>query len=70
LPQTQSIPVQSVLGTATNRLKLSASQYLPLGDNTLYSLDGRYFGPVERQHIVGPAFAVYWPFSKRWGFVD
>ena len=41
--------------------------FLPLGDNTSFSLDGRYFGPVKRKSLVGPAFMVYWPFSKRWG---
>jgi len=68
LPQAHSTP--AVLAKVSDRLKLSPTQYLPLGDNTLYSLDGRYFGPVDRQHIVGPAFAVYWPFSHRWGFVE
>ena len=47
--------------------KLGPTQYLPMGDNTRSSLDGRYFGPVERERIVGPAFFVYWPFGKRWG---
>ncbi len=68
LPQAQAAP--AVLAKVSDRLKLSGTQYLPLGDNTLYSLDGRYFGAVERQHIVGPAFAVYWPFTRRWGFVE
>lgn len=51
-------------------LKLSATQYLPFGDNTLHSLDGRYFGPVEQARIIGPACFVYWPFGKRWGLTD
>ena len=44
-------------------------EFLPFGDNTDQSLDGRYFGPVTRQSLVGPAFFVYWPFTKRWGIV-
>lgn len=59
-----------LLGHRSDRLRLKETQYLPLGDNTRYSLDGRYFGPVERRNIVGPAFAVYWPLSKRWGLVQ
>lgn len=57
------------LGKRTDLLRLSPTQYLPLGDNTRFSLDGRYFGGVERRNIVGPAFMVYWPISPRWGFV-
>jgi len=50
-------------------LKLSPTQYLPCGDNTRFSLDGRYFGPVEQDRVVGPACFVYWPFGKRWGIL-
>jgi signal peptidase I len=64
-------PSQAVrLGRREDVVELSATQYLPFGDNTQSSLDGRYFGPVERQYIVGPAFAVYWPFTRRWGRVQ
>lgn len=58
------------LGLPGETLQLSDSEYLPLGDNTLSSLDGRYFGAVSRESIVGPAFMVYWPFGPRWGFVQ
>jgi len=52
-----------------DKLVLSDTQYLPFGDNTRFSLDGRYFGGIEREFLIGPAFAVYWPLSKRWGLV-
>jgi signal peptidase I len=58
------------LGRPGQVLELSGTEYLPLGDNTLSSLDGRYFGGVDRRNIVGPAFMVYWPISPRWGFVE
>jgi signal peptidase I len=48
---------------------LSATQYLPFGDNTDHSLDGRYFGPIEQKRLVGPALCVYWPFGSRWGLI-
>lgn len=38
--------------------------YLPLGDNRPYSRDGREFGPVPRQSIVGKAWVRYWPLNK------
>lgn len=48
---------------------LSPTQYLPFGDNTDHSLDGRYFGPIEQKRLVGPALCVYWPFGTRWGLI-
>ncbi len=52
-----------------DEIRVGAAQFLPFGDNTMFSLDGRYFGPVDRQNLVGPAFFVYWPFTKRFGGV-
>lgn len=57
------------LMTREDRRRLGPGEYLPLGDNTAHSLDGRYFGPVGQNSLVGPAFMVYWPFTKRWGRV-
>lgn len=37
--------------------------YLPMGDNRSHSRDGREFGPIKKETIVGRAFFVYWPFS-------
>jgi signal peptidase I len=38
--------------------------YLPLGDNRPFSRDGREFGPIPRQSIIGKAWLRYWPFNK------
>jgi len=38
--------------------------YLFLGDNSADSKDGRVFGWVPRDNIVGPAFCVWWPFGN------
>lgn len=48
-------------------LTLGDEEFLPLGDNTKFSLDGRYFGGVPYRSLVGPAFVIYWPFGERWG---
>ena len=48
-------------------IELGADQYLPMGDNTLNSSDGRYWGSVPQRNMVGPAAFVYWPISERWG---
>ena len=58
------------LGAAQEKKVLGPTSYLPLGDNSAFSLDGRYFGPVDRTSLVGPAFMVYWPFTRRWGSVQ
>jgi signal peptidase I len=57
------------LAGPSDRLQLTPDQFLPFGDNTRFSLDGRYFGGVPTRDILGPAFAVYWPFGERWGRV-
>ena len=68
LPRTDS-STPTVLGDPETVYRLKDDEYLPLGDNTGFSLDGRYFGAVRRTSVVGPAFAVYWPFGARWGLV-
>lgn len=41
---------------------------LPLGDNRPYSRDGREFGFVPKQSIIGKAWLRYWP-AEKIGFV-
>ncbi|MBI2465128.1 signal peptidase I [Candidatus Shapirobacteria bacterium] len=36
-------------------------QYLCFGDNRSHSRDGREFGPIDKNLIVGKAFFIYWP---------
>lgn len=42
-------------------ITLEGDQYLLLGDNRPYSRDGREFGPVEKEAIIGKAWLRYWP---------
>ena len=44
--------------------------YLMLGDNTAFSKDSRYFGPVPHRNLIGRPGWVFWPFSRRWGWSD
>jgi signal peptidase I len=39
-------------------------QYLCFGDNRPNSKDGRSFGPITRDSIVGKAFFKYWPINS------
>jgi signal peptidase I len=57
------------LGLPGDVIALSGEQYLALGDNTGSSYDSRYWGPVPRKRLVGPASCIYWPWSPRWGGV-
>ena len=41
-----------------------------LGDNSVSSLDGRFWGSVPRKDLVGRAVFVYWPFTERFGLVN
>lgn len=40
---------------------IPAGQYLCMGDNRSHSRDGREFGPIKKELIVGRAFFKYWP---------
>jgi signal peptidase I len=48
-------------------LKLGPDQYFFMGDNRTQSCDSRRWGPVPRDNLIGPVFAVYWP-PQRIGF--
>jgi signal peptidase I len=37
---------------------------LPLGDNRDNSRDGRYFGPVSNENVLGRAMFKYWPITR------
>lgn len=41
-------------------MELLEDQFLPMGDNSAQSADGRYWGHVDRHLLVGKALAVYW----------
>lgn len=45
-------------------------EYMAMGDNTLNSLDSRYWGPVHQFNVLGPASFTLWPFTWHWGAID
>lgn len=45
-------------------ITIPESQYLVLGDNRDNSYDGRCWGLVNRDEILGQATKIYWPFSR------
>lgn len=42
---------------------LGPNEYLMMGDNRSASKDGRYFGPVTYDKLIGRALVVYYPFK-------
>ena len=42
-------------------ITVPAGHYFMMGDNRGASDDSRFWGPVPREWVIGPAFATYWP---------
>ena len=49
------------------RMHIPEGNYVALGDNSANSADSRYWGYVPEKSVIGKAFFVYYPFTKRWG---
>lgn len=45
--------------------RIPEGHYLVLGDNSAHSRDGRYFGWLPNEHIVGRVSCIWWP-PQRW----
>ena len=59
------VPSKSSPGNQTGQ-----NGYYAMGDNSTDSLDGRAWGFVPEQEIIGRAFLIYYPFTKRWGIAN
>ncbi|MDA3797675.1 MAG: signal peptidase I [Kiritimatiellae bacterium] len=59
---------QGILKTSQDKIITGDVEYVAMGDNTFNSYDGRYWGTVPLENLVGTQFLVYWPISKRWGW--
>lgn len=44
--------------------KVPEGHYFVLGDNSFESLDARFWGWLPEERILGPVFAIWWPFSS------
>lgn len=46
---------------AEEYVKIPPGHYFLLGDNSLNSIDSRYYGWIPEKDIIGRAFAIWWP---------
>jgi len=61
----------AILKNRNDSILLGPDEYLAMGDNTKNSRDSRYWGAVPKSNLVGPAWIVYWPYTRaRSGFVE
>ena len=51
-------------------LEVPPKSFFAMGDNSPDSLDGRAWGFVPQDKVVGRAMLIYYPFTKRWGISD
>lgn len=57
------------LKTDKDIISLPPKSYLALGDNSPNSWDGRAWGTVPAENVIGKAFIVFYPFGSRWGLI-
>ena len=57
------------LSNATPTFTVPPHSYFALGDNSYFSFDSRYWGPVPEENLVGRGLWVYWPFNHHWGLI-
>lgn len=58
------------LGRYGEEYTVPEGHYFFLGDNVAFSSDCRFFGSVPKRNLVGRAWLVFWPFSRRFGAAD
>jgi len=60
--------MDSLLRSPTDAIEVRPDHFVVFGDNTVNSLDSRYWGDFPEQNVIGKSFFVYWPFSQRFGW--
>jgi signal peptidase I len=47
---------------------IEPDHYFVMGDNTMNSLDSRYWGGFPESAVIGSSCFVYWPITDRFGW--
>jgi signal peptidase I len=55
---------QAYLTNPTNSYKVPDGSYFVIGDNTVNSLDSRFYGAVPENSIIGRVSKIYWPLQR------
>jgi len=66
----ETYPAPKYFPSSASTYTVPPKHLFPMGDNSRSSLDGRFWGSVPQEDLVGRAVFVYWPFSERFGRVD
>jgi signal peptidase I len=48
--------------------RIGDGKIMVMGDNTVSSLDSRYWGDFPETSVIGKSFFVYWPITERFGW--
>ena len=54
--------------TAGQEFHVRPDHLFVMGDNTMNSLDSRYWGDFPQDQVIGKAFFIYWPINNRFGW--
>jgi signal peptidase I len=59
---------RSNLSKPEESIKVPPGDFVVFGDNTINSLDSRFWGPLPEENVIGKSFFVYWPITSRFGW--
>lgn len=59
-----ALPPSVCSGSTYGPIVVPGDHVMVMGDNRCHSSDGRVFGPVPSEDIVGKAFVIIWPISR------
>ncbi len=63
-------PPAEAIRNSQDIYEVPLKHFFALGDNSVSSLDGRFWGSLPEHALVGRAVLVYWPFTRRFGPID
>jgi signal peptidase I len=64
IPESPGVEPKLAVGTD---FTVRPDYFFVMGDNTMNSLDSRYWGDFPQAEVIGKAFFVYWPINQRFG---